>query len=117
LVAGRVSVARTGAVDELTRIRPEEFRAIAPAIRDGSIHSNGEAIALIAENFGKVALAGADMRSAPATPAPTLAGRLTAVERRSNQVAAELRLLAKESPEGMDKLLLRSTIGVCPATR
>jgi hypothetical protein len=95
---------------QMTRITPEEFRAIAPAIRDGSIHSNGEAIALIAENSEKVALAVADLRRASATPAPTFADRLTAVERRSKQVAADLRLLVKEGPEGLDKLLLHSTI-------
>jgi hypothetical protein len=95
---------------QLTRIRPEEFRAIAPAVRDGSIHAHGEAIALIAENSERVAAAVADLRRASATPASTFADRLTAVERRANQVAAELRLLVKESPEGLDKFLLHSTI-------
>jgi len=94
---------------QMTRITPEEFRAIAPAIRDGSIHAHGETIALIAENSEKVALAVADLRRAAATPA-TFADRLTAVRRRSNQVAAELRLLVKEGPEGMDKLMLDAAI-------
>jgi len=95
---------------QMTRITPEEFRAIAPAIRDGSIHAHGEAIALIAENSEKVAAAVTDLRRAAATPAPTFADRLTAVERRANQVAADLRLLVKESPGGLDKLMLDSTI-------
>jgi hypothetical protein len=95
---------------QMTRITPEEFRALAPAVRDGSIHAHGEAIALIAENSEKVALAVADLRSKAATPAPTFADRLSAVARRSNQVVAELRLLVKESPEGLDEHLLHSAI-------
>ena len=34
---------------QLTRVTPEQFRAIAPAVREKNIHVNGEAIALIPE--------------------------------------------------------------------
>ena len=44
-------------VTQLTRISPEQYRAIAPAIHEKNIHLNGEAIALIPENFDRVAAA------------------------------------------------------------
>jgi hypothetical protein len=57
-------------VSQFARISPTAFRAIAPAITDGVLHHNGEAIALIPENSQKVAAAVADMRSAlPKKPA------------------------------------------------
>jgi len=49
-------------VAQLTRISPATYRAIAPAIRDQTLHHNGEAIALIPENAGKVAAAVAEVR-------------------------------------------------------
>jgi hypothetical protein len=51
-------------VSQITRISPETFRAIAPAVSDGVLHHNGEAIPLNAENSRKVAAAVVDMRSA-----------------------------------------------------
>jgi len=51
-------------ITQLTRISPATYRLIAPAIQDGSLHSNGEAIALVPENAKKVAAAVAEMRRA-----------------------------------------------------
>jgi hypothetical protein len=42
---------------QLTRISPEAYRPIAPAVTSQAICLNGEAIALVAENAGKVAAA------------------------------------------------------------
>src|SRR4051812_30691172 len=42
-------------VAQLTRISPETYRAIAPAIQDGALYTNGEAIALVPENADRVA--------------------------------------------------------------
>jgi hypothetical protein len=57
-------------VSQIARISPETFRAIAPAVSDGVLHHNGEAIPLNAENSRKVAAAVAEMRSAiPKKPA------------------------------------------------
>src|SRR5947207_15266108 len=39
---------------QLTRISPETYRAIAPSIKDGVLHKEGEAIALIPENADRV---------------------------------------------------------------
>jgi len=51
-------------LSQLTRIGPETFRAIAPAIENGVLKHNGEAIELNAENARKIAAAVAEMRSA-----------------------------------------------------
>src|SRR6516164_3699162 len=51
-------------LSQLTRISAGTFRAIAPAVSDGVLHHNGEAIALTPENLQKVAAAVAEMRSA-----------------------------------------------------
>jgi hypothetical protein len=42
----------------LTRVSPQTFRAIAPAIQDGALRYNGETIELNAENSRKVAAGG-----------------------------------------------------------
>jgi PHD/YefM family antitoxin component YafN of YafNO toxin-antitoxin module len=57
-------------VAQLTRISPKTYRAIAPSIRDQSLHHNGEAIALIPENAEKVAAAVAELRRKEVEPAP-----------------------------------------------
>lgn len=49
---------------QLTRVSPETFRAIAPAIQDGALHYQGEAIALNPPNSRRVAAAVAELRSA-----------------------------------------------------
>jgi len=46
----------------LTRISPETYRAIAPAVKDGAIHFNGEAIPLKPENSRIVSAAVAELR-------------------------------------------------------
>ena len=48
----------------LTRISPETYRAIAPAVKDGALHVDGEAIELNAENSRKVAAAVSRLRRA-----------------------------------------------------
>ncbi len=49
---------------QLTRISAQEYRALAPAVRDGSLHRDGEVIALIPENSEKVSAAVAELRRA-----------------------------------------------------
>jgi hypothetical protein len=51
-------------LSHVARISPVVYRAIAPAVSDGVLHHNGEAIALTAENSRKVAAAVAEIRSA-----------------------------------------------------
>jgi hypothetical protein len=57
-------------VAQLTRISPETYRALSPSIRDGALHTQSEAIALIPENAERVAAAVAELRKPPAKPAP-----------------------------------------------
>jgi hypothetical protein len=65
-------------VAQFTNISPETYRAIAPTIRDGAIHHDGDAIALIPENAPRVIAAIGEMRKnivvdpAPEPP-PTVA--------------------------------------------
>jgi hypothetical protein len=63
-------------VAQLTRISPATYRAIAPSIRDGALHTNGEAIALIPENAERVAAAVAELRPAENKPARDHAAEL-----------------------------------------
>jgi hypothetical protein len=49
---------------QVTRISPVVYRAIAPAVSNGVLHHNGEAIALTPENSRKIAAVVAEIRSA-----------------------------------------------------
>jgi hypothetical protein len=49
-------------LSQLTRISPETYRAIAPAVKDGSLQVNGETIPLIPENSRKVTAAVSELR-------------------------------------------------------
>jgi hypothetical protein len=51
-------------LSQLTRVSPETFRAIAPAIHDGALHHRDEIIELNPGNSRKVAAAVAELRSA-----------------------------------------------------
>jgi len=96
-----------------TRIPAEEYRAIAPAVKDNAIHVNGEAIALIPENTERVAAAVADLRRAAASEPegqpPARAG-LAALVRRSRAVAAEFAELSSAGPGSEDGELLLAAL-------
>src|ERR1700687_841432 len=60
---------------QLTGISPDEYRAIAPAIKNQAIHYTGEVISLLPENTEKLTAAVAGLRREtprPTTAAPTL---------------------------------------------
>ena len=78
-------------VAQLTRITPEQYRAIAPAIRERNIHVNGQAIALIPENSDRVTAAVAELRQAapPAPPQLSPQERMAALGRRFGQLTAD----------------------------
>ena len=61
-------------VSHLTRVSPDTYRAIAPSIRDGALHTNGEVIELNVENSRRLAAAVAEVRKQTRLPkpAPTL---------------------------------------------
>ena len=75
-----------------------------PALRDRSLHVNGEAIALIPENTEKIAAAVKELRKAPGTP--PFGERLRRLERRCDEVAAEFAGLSKARPQGIDGEML-----------
>jgi len=78
-------------VAQLTRITPEQYRAIAPAIREKNIHVNGQAIALIPENSDRVTAAVAELRRAapPTAPPRPPQERMAALGRRFGQLACD----------------------------
>ncbi len=64
---------------QLTRVSAETYRAIQPAIRNGSLHYQGEAIEITPENSRRVAAAVAELRRAiPRKTEPSLLGAPTA---------------------------------------
>jgi hypothetical protein len=78
-------------VAQLTRIKPEQYRTIAPAIREKNIHVDGQAIALIPENSDRVTAAVAELRQAAslATPPQSTQERMAALGRRFGKLAAD----------------------------
>jgi hypothetical protein len=77
---------------QLTRISPETYRAIQPALQDKALHFQGEAIALIPENTARISAAVAQLRKA-ATPEPpklSESQQIDALERRCYEIFEEL---------------------------
>jgi hypothetical protein len=75
---------------QLTRVTPEQFRAIAPAVREKNIHVNGESIALVPENSGRIAAAVAELRQAKSSALEvSIEDGLAAFERRFDRLIAE----------------------------
>ena len=86
-------------LNQLTRVTPAEFRAIAENVKDSSVHWQGEIIALIPENAGKVAEAVDALRQTAPEPAPKKPSRekrIAALQRACAQVASEFAELASE---------------------
>ena len=75
---------------QLKRVTPEQFRAIAPAVREKNIHVNGEAIALVPENSDRIAAAVAELRQAKSSALEvSIEDGLAAFERRFDRLIAE----------------------------
>jgi len=93
-------------VAQFTRISPETYLAIAPSVKDGALHHNGEVIPLTEENARKIASAVADMRRALPAPAAkpkrlaTPAERVKELDRRCGEVTVEFRDLVRQSRDG-----------------
>jgi hypothetical protein len=84
-------------VAQLTRITPAVYRLIAPLIRDQTLHYNGEAIALIADNAEKVAAVADEFRPKSKTPAaplqlppPVEEDPIARLERRCTELVREI---------------------------
>src|SRR5579871_1416697 len=83
-------------LSQLTRVSPETYRAIQPALQDKTLHFEGEAIALIPENAARVSNAVAQLRKAsnPEASKPSQWTQLEALEKRSYAIVDELVELA-----------------------
>jgi hypothetical protein len=80
-------------VAQLTRISPEAYRAIAPAVRENALHLNGEVIELKPENSRDVAQAVTRHRRATVKQpvrAPEAYDRLKQIENQCLEMVAEL---------------------------
>lgn len=97
-------------LSQVARITPEQFRAIAPAVHEQQIHSNGQAIALIPENSEKIAAAVAELRRGTEPKDAPKNDHLAAVDRRCEQMLTEIREFITERPQGTAKVLLRFKI-------
>ena len=106
-------------VAQLTRISPETYRAIAPAIREDALHLNGEVIELSVENSRKVVDAVARLRSVK-KPARQIAThiRLGELEEQCMAMVAELREISRKERSGENWLLFTATLSrACSALK
>ncbi len=89
---------------QLTRIPPDIYRALAPAVHDGALHLNGEVIELRPENSRRLASAVAGFRrtAPPSKPACQLAPheQLAALDQRSIALVAEFQKFSGKERRG-----------------
>ena len=85
---------------QLTRITPEEFRALAPSVKDNALEFRGEAIALIEENAGRLTEAVGALRQAgePEAPdaRPPARSKLDRIQRTVEKSLRSLEQLARD---------------------
>ncbi len=86
---------------QLTRISPQTYEIVAPAVKDGALHFEGEAIQLDSENARKVAAAVAQLRRQAAAKPPAIrsssADRLADIDRRFSALMKEIQEILKNS--------------------
>jgi len=101
-------------LQRLVSLSPDTYRSIEPAIKEGALHFNEEAIELDPENSQKVVAAVAELRrSLPAKeppPPPTVSERLADLDKRSADLLAELKQIGGMHCEGEDKDRLESVL-------
>jgi len=94
---------------QLTRISPETYRAIAPAVKDGALHVEGEAIELNAENSRKVAAAVSRLRRA--IPGRTASRNpIEDLHRRSIALVQEFEEIVRKERDGENWPRLTATL-------
>jgi hypothetical protein len=96
-------------LSQLTRISPETYRAIQPALQDKALHFEGEAIALIPENAARVSAAVAQLRKTAAPEPPKLPEKkqLDALEKRCSAIVEEFAQLVnrRQTPHQLSIVL------------
>ena len=107
------------AVAQLIRISPETYRAIAPAVRDGVLHSKDDAIELTLENSRRVAAAVAELRGSLAAAKPprqiAMHERLALLDKRCAAIVAEFEEISRKERQGENWLLFTATLMRCSA--
>jgi hypothetical protein len=93
-------------LSQLTRISPETYRAIQPALQDKALNFEGEAIALIPENAARVSAAVAQLRKATAPEQSKSAEekQLDALEKRCSAIVDEIAQLLDRGAVPPDQL-------------
>jgi hypothetical protein len=88
---------------QLTRVSPETYRAIAPSIQDGVLHSDGEEIELNVDNSRKVAAAVADLRRALPKKQPRpleMHERVAELDKRCTAIISEFEEISRKERQG-----------------
>jgi hypothetical protein len=101
-------------LQKLMSISPTVYRSIEPAIKDGAIHFNDEAIALEPGNSGKIVAVVAELRRSlppnePSNP-PTLEDRLCDLDKRCAAVIAEFTDIGALKCQGRDRDRLEAVL-------
>ena len=98
------------------RISPAAYRQIAPAIRDGALLVDGEAIGLNVENARRLTAAVADLRRAvskpqrkPRPPLP-MPERINELDKRCTGMIAEFREISRLEQEGVHWMRFTSVL-------
>jgi hypothetical protein len=96
----------------LTRISPEIYRALAPVVKDGALHFNGEAIPLKPENSRKVTAAVAELRRTIQFLGRNLriTDRIVELDKRCTSIVAEFEEIARDEALLESRLLFNSAL-------
>ncbi|HEY1240476.1 MAG TPA: hypothetical protein VGF16_07955 [Bryobacteraceae bacterium] len=99
-------------VAQLTRVSPETYRAIAPAVKDGVLQHQGNSIELSVENSRKVAAAVAEIRRArPAPKRPVeMHVRIRELDKRCTVMLDEFNEIARLERYGENFLAFTSVL-------
>jgi hypothetical protein len=100
---------------QLIRISPEGYRAVQPAVKDGALHYDGEAIGFDEENSRKLAAAAAELRGAAprrkrSAQAPRQRElqpheRIAEIDRRGTQMVLEFQEIGRKERSGENWIL------------
>jgi len=93
----------------LTRISPETYRAIEPAVKEGALHFAGEALELDVENSRKIAAAVAELRRRASTKKsaqPEMHQRLAELDKRCTAMILEFAEISQRERHGENWLQL-----------
>ena len=96
----------------LTRISPETYRALAPAVQNGALHFKGEEIPLIPDNARKVSAAVAELRQSIQYLGRhmRISERIVALDKRCTAIIEEFEEIARNDALMGGRMLLNSAL-------